>query len=266
MDTREIIRKFIQEDIGGIMITDASGKVIYADAEASQLDPRGSNWAIACPRPQKGQRAVAWDLVDSVNEKTYMVLTSTFEEEGELKQIHHFTDITIYTDIYRNISEYTSTLKQEKEHDHMTGLFNKGKFMEWKRTLFRNCDTITIFNLDVNNLKYTNDTYGHETGDRLIKKAAESLHRVSARNVMGFRMGGDEFLLVGLHLSREEAESLYVRWKKALCDLNQAENDIVCSMACGRVFGEKDCDLDMLLSLADQRMYEDKNRIKAENS
>ena len=115
MDTREIIRKFIQEDIGGIMITDASGKVIYADAEASQLDPRGSNWAIACPRPQKGQRAVAWDLVDSVNEKTYMVLTSTFEEEGELKQIHH--DLYGYLQKHLRIYQYPETGEGTRSYD-----------------------------------------------------------------------------------------------------------------------------------------------------
>ena len=145
----------------------------------------------------------------------------------------------------------------------MTGLYNKGKFLECKRSFFQKQESIVVFNMDVNNLKQTNDTYGHEAGDRLIKKAADSILKVSARNVLGFRMGGDEFAMVGIHLSREKADLLFKAWEEGLAELNRRDDGICCVMACGMVYGEKGYNLDALLEEVDRLMYEDKKRKKA---
>lgn len=106
-------------------------------------------------------------------------------------------DVNIYNIIRLFIEN--SLLKEqvvyESEHDKMTGLFNKGKYMSLLEQRFGNPSAIAIYNMDVNNLKYMNDTYGHEMGDRLIVKAAESLKAVQSENIIGFRLGGDEFIL-----------------------------------------------------------------------
>ena len=134
--------------------------------------------------------------------------------------------------------------------------------MEMKRTLFRNQDAIAIFNMDVNNLKQVNDTLGHEAGDRLIRKAAESLKRIEARNVIPFRTGGDEFVLAAIHVDKAGAEKIRQAWEKALAELNEAEDGVPCTVACGFAFGEKGYDLEEILARADQAMYEDKKRKK----
>ena len=145
----------------------------------------------------------------------------------------------------------------------MTGLYNKGKFMSLKTSLFKAQDALAVFNMDVNNLKYMNDNFGHEAGDALINKAAESLRRIEARNVLTFRVGGDEFIAVALHLSREEALQLKETWEKGLAELNRADDGVNCVVACGFAYGEKGYDLEELLAEADQRMYEDKRAKKA---
>lgn len=263
MDLTAIITGFLCKDVGGILIIDEDGSPLYEDSVTSQVDRRGSNWSAACPPLWEGQRSEEWDLIDSVNEKAYRVITSTVESEGKLLQIHYLTDVTLYTDIFKKINEYSRSLKEERDHDHLTGLFNKGKFMAMKRSRFRTLSSIAVFNLDVNNLKYMNDNFGHEAGDKLIKKAAESLHRVSARNVMCFRMGGDEFEMVGMGLTREEAEELRKTWEEGLAQLNQVDDGVPCVIACGMVFAEKEYDLDEVLQQADKLMYEDKKRKKA---
>ena len=116
--------------------------------------------------------------------------------------------------------------------------------------------------MDVNNLKHMNDTYGHEAGDSLIKKAAESLRKIEARNVLTFRVGGDEFMAVGLHMSLEEAEALLKAWEAGLKELNRQDDGIQCVIACGMAFGEGDFDLEALFKQADERMYEDKKAKK----
>ncbi|MBR2527845.1 MAG: GGDEF domain-containing protein [Blautia sp.] len=262
MDIERVIEIFLQRDLKGILVTDAKGRILYEDAKSSLINMDSSNWEIACPPAEEGQKAVEWELMDPKSQKAYMIVSSTFETEKGLIQIHHLTDVTICIDIYRNISAYSKSLREEKEHDNMTSLLNKGKFLEYKRTLFRKCDSIAIFNMDINNLKQMNDTLGHSAGDLLIKKAADSLLAVTARNILAFRVGGDEFYLVALHLSQKEAEELLMKWQESLDKQNRKDDGIICEMACGMAFAEKEYDLESLLETADQRMYEDKRRKK----
>lgn len=254
----EIILRFFRDDIGGILITDSKGIILYCDGKSAFLKQEKTNWRSACPPPREGQKGELWDLMRSSTGETFMVITSTFEQEGELMQLHQLIDTTLYMGLYREISDYSKMLKAEKEHDGLTGLYNKGKFMALKDSLFLNQDSIAIYNMDVNFLKQMNDTYGHEAGDKLLNKAAASLRKIEARNVMTFRVGGDEFMAVGLHLSREDAEKLLRTWEAGLGELNLADDGIHCDIACGMVYGEKGYDLEALLKQADELMYEDK--------
>ena len=258
----EILLRFFRDDIGGFLITDVSGAVLYSDWQSSLILKEKNNWAFACPPPREGQKAESWDLLCTSTGKTYMVLTSTVLSDSGLIQLHHLVNSSVFTEMYRSISEYSKFLQQQKDHDSMTGLFNKGRFLTLKESLFRNQDTIAIWNMDVNRLKQLNDTLGHESGDRLIRKAAESLKRIEARNVMPFRVGGDEFIMVAIHVTREEAEKICRRWEEGLAELNRKDDGIFCEIACGFVFSEKGYDLDSLLAQADRLMYENKQQMK----
>ena len=262
MDLDELILRFFKHDIGRILITDEDGEILYEDAKASAVRQGETNWNIACPKPVYGQRGEMWDLLDSGSGKTYVVFTSTFREDGRLRQIHHLMDTSLYMDLYRDMGEYSKSLQDEKDHDGLTGLYNKGKFLEMKKTIFRDQETIAVFNMDVNNLKGVNDVYGHEAGDRLILKAAESLKKIEARNIFPFRVGGDEFIVVALHVDRAEAERIRTEWEQGLAELNRQDDGIPCEIACGFAFGGEDHDMDEIFDSADRRMYEDKKARK----
>ena len=259
----EYILRFYKDDIGALLITDADGRILYDDEATAFVRQERTNWKTACPPPAAGQRAEIWDLLRPERSKTYMVVTSTCEKDGELIQMHHLSDTSVYTELYRDISAYSKTLKEERDHDELTGLLNKGKFLEMKQSLFRSQDTIAVFNMDLNNLKYMNDHFGHEAGDQLIRKAAASLKKIAARNVIPFRVGGDEFLVVALHVDQAGAARIKANWERGLADLNLQDGGIPCVIACGLAFGERDYDLDEVMALADERMYEDKKAKKA---
>ena len=254
----EYILRFYRDELGALLITDEAGQPLYEGKRTTFIRQEKTNWSAVCPPPRPDQRLETWDLLCTEDGNTYMVVSSTYEKDAGLIQIHHLMDTSLYTDLYRDMSEYSKTLREEKDRDGLTNLFNKGKFMELKRTLFRGKDAIAVFNMDVNNLKYMNDTYGHEAGDRLLEKAADSLKSIAARNVFPFRLGGDEFAVIALHVSREEADRLRERWERALEELNRGDDGINCVIACGMAYGNRGYDLEELLALADQRMYEDK--------
>ena len=179
-------------------------------------------------------------------------------ENGIDISVHNVVRLFIENSIMRESIVY------ESEHDKLTGLYNKGKYMALKKENFGNPETIAIFNFDVNNLKYINDNFGHELGDRLIVMAASSIRAVCGDKVMGFRMGGDEYLMLAKGLNEEDADALLNKWRDELGKLNEADELLHCVMACGMVYGSGDYDYDELYAKADELMYEEKRRLKSE--
>ena len=107
-------------------------------------------------------------------------------------------DKVVYESLFIENSILRDKVVYESEHDKLTGLYNKSKYIAMKKANFGDPATIAIYNFDVNNLKNINDTYGHEYGDSLIVKAAKSIAAVTSDKVYGFRMGGDEYVMMKL--------------------------------------------------------------------
>lgn len=148
------------------------------------------------------------------------------------------------------------------EHDQLTGLYNKGKYLSMCKETFPNLDSIGIFNMDVNNLKKLNDTYGHEAGDKLLIKAADSIKAVTNQKVYGFRMGGDEYLMIAMNVTKKQVDNILANWEDELAKLNMLNDGIECIVAVGVVYAEKPYDYDAIFKQADQLMYEDKKAKK----
>lgn len=253
----DLILRFFRDDVKGILITDEKGEIIYEDEKTREIRDF-PNWRSACPPADEDHKNEAWELLNAGG-KSYLAVTTSVPDGNRLLQIHYFMENSEFVSLYRGITEYTRMLRDEQEHDAMTGLFNQSKFQAMKRSLFTKVDTIAILNMDINNLKVTNDTLGHAAGDRLILLAAASLRRIEARNVMPFRVGGDEFVVAALHMSEKQVEDLRRAWEAGLRELNSAEGvDIPCRIACGMSYGAGEYNLDELLKLADRRMYEEK--------
>ena len=110
---------------------------------------------------------------------------------------------------------------------------------------------------DVNNLKYTNDTFGHEQGDALIQNACRLICDVFKHSSV-FRMGGDEFAVLLRGSDYENRDELPER-------LRHSEDYGNVSVACGMaVFDpETDRELRSVLKRADEQMYENKREMKS---
>lgn len=150
----------------------------------------------------------------------------------------------------------------ENEHDALTGLYNRGKYAEMLKNVFPFYDSIAVYNLDVNYLKRTNDTLGHEMGNKLILKTADSIKAVLGDDIYGFRVGGDEFLIVAGNLKKTEAVLLRDRWSAALDAVNAASPIPECVVACGMCYSEKSYNIDEIFREADRLMYADKAAVK----
>ena len=103
----------------------------------------------------------------------YLMRTKNFNED-------YFRDVSVYNVIRLYIENglLREKIIYDSEHDALTGLYNKGKYLSLKEDDFGRPEHISIFYMDVNNLKKVNDTLGHEEGDKLIIRAAKSIHAV----------------------------------------------------------------------------------------
>jgi len=83
-------------------------------------------------------------------------------------------------------------------HDMMTDLYNRNYFEDYKRVLNHKNDMYGVLIFDLDGLKRTNDHFGHDAGDDLLKCFANSLKEVSKtqEHTTAIRLGGDEFILI----------------------------------------------------------------------
>jgi diguanylate cyclase (GGDEF)-like protein len=103
-------------------------------------------------------------------------------------------------------------LSRLANHDVLTGLYNRRRFVEELRTEVQNVarhnnESALLF-VDLDQFKYVNDTCGHPAGDRMIRKVADQLQRcVGSSGTVG-RFGGDEFTVLATNVTRAGAQSL----------------------------------------------------------
>lgn len=99
--------------------------------------------------------------------------------------------------------------------DTLTGLYNRrcGEqrlAAEVARTQ-RSGMPLTVIMLDLNNLKYVNDKYGHAAGDELLKYFALRLNKAIRGSDLAVRLGGDEFMLILPECKPDEVRHVLAR-------------------------------------------------------
>ena len=163
-----------------------------------------------------------------------------------------------------SLSEKTSDYMQMAYVDALTGIGNRRAFDAEKDVILsgkREFHSILIASSDLNNLKLTNDTMGHAAGDFLIRSAAEVLTSLWNKRCHAFRVGGDEFTVLIYDMEAKTFEVCLRRMYEKIDEIN-SKSEVKLSMAVGfDVIHSQN--VEEAIVRADQRMYEDKARIKA---
>lgn len=102
----------------------------------------------------------------------------------------------IFTDITKDIEEKEKIL-HDRDYDVLTNLYNRRAFAREMTRLIdeRGCKNGVLSIWDLDNLKYANDTYGHDIGDKYICMLADVLKTDIGVNSVCARLAGDEFTL-----------------------------------------------------------------------
>ena len=124
-----------------------------------------------------------------------MVKKMQNQEESPVEGVEEIRFVArTYNRILEENREAKEKLSREASQDALTGLFNRGAYDLWMEST--DTEHIALILIDVDHFKEVNDTYGHDVGDKVLKRVAEVL-RGNFRSVdILCRIGGDEFAVV----------------------------------------------------------------------
>lgn len=122
--------------------------------------------------------------------------------------------------VFRDISDVKlkqNSIQYLSYHDQLTGLCNR-RYFEQQLTVLDTDENfpISVILGDVNGLKLTNDAFGHQIGDKLLKRTAEIFDSLCRSQDIVVRWGGDEFVILLPKTNAKGAEAVVNKIKKTL--------------------------------------------------
>lgn len=123
-------------------------------------------------------------------------------------------------DVHSSLDEKNKQLWKLAHHDALTGVMNRRAFDEYWRNVSELLGDlrfgVCLVLFDVNHFKAINDSYGHQTGDRVLKAIAGCVQSVLRRGEQLYRLGGDEFAAVLIDCDRKDALRMADRCQQAI--------------------------------------------------
>jgi len=199
-------------------------------------------------------------------------------KEGQIRWIAQILTPIRYNGrpaILGNAIDITDRKKLEEEiralsiTDQMTGLYNRRGFLTLAEQQLKISDrtknALLLIFIDLDGIKWINDTLGHKKGDEALVEAASILKKVFRKSDIIARVGGDEFAVLALGASTECRNIIQSRIEHHIGIANSRKNRDYCismSMGIVRHDPENPRPLDELMTSADALMYDQKKHKK----
>ncbi len=161
------------------------------------------------------------------------------------------------------------TLLSMAYEDPMTGLANRAacdKRLTWLE--ISSAKDYALIYMDLNNLKYVNDNYGHASGDEYIRRFTEVLESVFPEKCFCGRLGGDEFLVILRDEMVNKSEMYIKEIQRKIEELNEKSGydfEIAVAIGVGKKRDNLSDGVMDVLKKADERMYLHKEEARKDN-
>lgn len=175
------------------------------------------------------------------------------------------------------ITRINAMLRIKASHDEMrntsitdfvTGMMNarylQSRLLEECSRAGRTGGALSCLMFDLDNFKSINDWFGHQTGDRILKKVAGFLGEFVGKDDVAARYGGDEFVLVFPGMPAESATAMAEKIRKALEDKEFVDGDakvrVTCSAGVCTFPGVNLTSAEDLIGAMDSMLYSSKKK------
>jgi diguanylate cyclase (GGDEF)-like protein len=202
-----------------------------------------------------------------VNGNLYGIMSVDSEQNEVFDQVDLYLLDFIKLQVERAIEkqEKLEEIKLKAMIDPLTGLINRREIMKMFDVFSKNAKAsdegflFVIF--DIDRLKYVNDTFGHNIGDKVIKQFAFTVKsNTRGEDVIG-RIGGDEFVGLFKGISEELLNNRIIEWQKNMkvSPIVYKKTEIVTEFSYGIVTFPKDGVIyEEILEKADKKLYKQK--------
>lgn len=174
----------------------------------------------------------------------------------------------------RHLEERINKKTKELEHyaamDDMTNTYNRRMGMKMLENHFilskRHRNILSLCFVDIDGLKYVNDSFGHAEGDKLIRDVSEMMRLSIRESDILFRMGGDEFVIIFPECNLNGARKVMRRLAEKMKAYNElSPKGYSASVSFGILESSRydERTIEELLAEADNKMYAMKKSIKS---
>lgn len=187
---------------------------------------------------------------DDITKIQQLIKTIVFSIGSALDRINMFTE-----------NQDIQKLREQSYIDEMTQIANRRSMERYIRKLYerleRTNESFCIMSVDMDGLKYTNDTFGHMEGDFAISNIAKILDESKPVHGLAARVGGDEFTVLFPSCNAQDAENTIKTINSRVEQFNAVSNKpYPLSVSIGYEYCEKGMDMLACMHQADKKMYE----------
>lgn len=161
-----------------------------------------------------------------------------------------------YNRIFQENEETQKLIRHQAEHDALTDLFNRGSFEKILKIYETGSAPFALILVDVDTFKSVNDTYGHASGDAILKRVADGLRKAFRSIDYVCRIGGDEFAVIMVEMTSDLGYTIEEKIAAVNEQLAVPENGLpVVSLSVGAAFSDREHPGESLFKDADQALY-----------
>lgn len=184
---------------------------------------------------------------------TYIRALLTVVESAKDKVLSYAQELEL------KVAERTRELQELSQHDSLTGLFNQRAMNQLLRRQVavakRQNAAFCLVYFDVDSFKHVNDTKGHFAGDEVLRHVADAMKVVCREVDVPCRYGGDEFCLI---LPGSQLDAAHIVCQRLIEEFSARVPDVTLSIGIAQAGPDHFIEVDKLLRMADQKMYEAK--------
>ena len=229
------------------MTVEVEGCLKPGEAKSLWLD------ALDSEENAEAYRLVAFRQEGAENPRFFSVTFRPLSIESDL-YVLEFSDVTA-------LEERSREFETRANHDALTRIYNRRRFLELLEhginSAKRLNHELSIVFFDIDHFKKINDTYGHNTGDDVLRGLASLVSGAIRRNDIFARWGGEEFLILLESTGLENAARMAEKLRKAIMEHEFPEvKQVTCSFGVTSYSqGEKG---ETFISRADSALYKAK--------
>jgi diguanylate cyclase (GGDEF)-like protein/hemerythrin-like metal-binding protein len=190
---------------------------------------------------------------------------------GKMERAYNHLRRSLIKADYANVLMDLQELKTQKyerlsEEDPLTGIYNRRAFMQLLNSSLeeaqRHQQPLSLLLLDLDHFKQVNDTYGHDTGDKLLQCFTNHIKKIIRNHDIFARIGGEEFVLLLPYTSPQDAWKIAedIVQQIAALDLEDLAPGLKMTVSIGHAKYEENMGMRTFLQKADTHLYEAKRK------